>query len=95
MKERGFAPVVAETKPAPAVQVWPRPISVALLAVFVVLQVLAWSVGFVYLFLNDLEMAGLLLTGALVLFLVGSWAWRWAIAAGYIGGRPTARFGGT
>lgn len=92
----GFRDDVAETpKPAPTPRAWPRGIPVAALAVFVLLQIATWGLGFAYLFLNDLELAGLLLTGALALFLVFSWAWRWAVAAGFIGGRPTARFGGT
>jgi hypothetical protein len=80
----------------PAVRPWPRPVSVFLLLVYVAVDAALWLLGFYHLFLGieHLGEAGQYLTLALVVMLVGGWAWRWAVAAGRIGGRPTARFGG-
>lgn len=88
-------------EPVPAVTVWPRPLTVALLAIFVLVDGYLWVMGSIFLFSvvpehpsQGLPRAGNYLTAALAVMLVGGWAWRWAVAAGYIGGRPTARFGG-
>lgn len=80
----------------PPVRPWPRPLSVVLLGAFVLVDGAFWIVGFWELFsgLGKLPAAGTHLFYALVLMLVGGWAWRWAVAAGKVGGRPTARFGG-
>lgn len=79
---------------AAPVRPWPRPLLVVILALYVILDGALWGWGFWGLFQNDLPLAGKALTGALVLLLVVGWAWRWAVARGWIGGRPTARFGG-
>jgi hypothetical protein len=81
---------------APKVRPWPRPLVAALLAVFVLIDGALWIAGSYYLFLGIpyLPEAGIYLTPALLLFMFVSWGWRWAVAAGYVGGRPTARFGG-
>ncbi len=93
MYRRALAALVAET--APTVRVWPRPLVFALLLAYVVADGALWLVGFYYLFESQLEPAGLYLTLALVVLLVAGWAWRWWVAQGWIGGRPTMRFGGS
>lgn len=80
--------------PAPARRPWPRPVVVFFLAVYVLLDGVLWAWGSYGLFTLDLPTAGQMLTLALLVLLVVGWAWRWAVAAGYIGGRATARFGG-
>lgn len=95
----GVPEVAATVKP------WPVPIAVTLLVVAVVVDLALWAYGFYELFVSQLtedlheveghlSQAGTYLTAALLVLLVFGWAWRWAVAAGYIGGRPTARFGG-
>lgn len=73
---------------------WPRPLTVAVLLAFVLADGFFWVWGFVALFGNDLPTAGRYLTWALVLMVVGGWAWRWWVAKGWIGGHATIRFGG-
>lgn len=79
-----------------AIKPWPRPIAAFLLLVYVAFDTALWLLGFYHLFsgVSHLGRAGEYLTYAVLVMLVGGWAWRWAVAAGRIGGRPTARFGG-
>lgn len=74
---------------------WPRPLSALLLLVGVGGQAALWIVGFLALFQDDLPAAGTWLTWALVVLLFFGWLWRWLVAQGRIGGRPTVRFGGS
>lgn len=80
--------------PARVVNPLPRVVIFFLLLAFVGLQGAMWLMGFLALFQNQLPAAGKWLTYALLLLLVGGWIWRWLVAMGRIGGRPTARFGG-
>lgn len=73
---------------------WPKAAAAAFLAFLVVLQGAMWLYGFYALFQNQLETAGLWLTWALAALLLGGWVWRWLVAMGRIGARPTPRFGG-
>ena len=90
---------------APTVRPWSRGVTRFALLVYVLVDAALWLYGFYHLMLvgTDIEReamehhlaeAGKWLTLALLVMLVGGWAWRWAVAAGRIGGRPTARFGG-
>lgn len=80
---------------APPLQPWPRPLAAAVLLAYVLFDGVLWIAGFFLLFREDyhnMVLAGQLLTAALVVMLLGGWAWRWAVARGWIGGRPTPRF---
>lgn len=90
---------------APAARPWPRPVTTFFLLLYVLVDAALWMYASYQLLLvgtveerHEMEVhlseAGTYLTLALVLMLLGGWAWRWAVAAGRIGGRPTARFGG-
>lgn len=83
-------PEPASPKAAP----WPNSVATVLLAVLVAVQAFFWLSGFYALFGGDLPAAGTWLSAALVVLLLGGWLWRWLVAMGKIGGRPTARFGG-
>lgn len=81
---------------------------VALLLTYVAIDLVLWGLTFYHLMLvgtiADVQDRGEIHvhlrevrfygTLALVVMLVGGWAWRWAVASGKVGGRPTARFGG-
>lgn len=78
----------------PPVRPWPRGLVFLLLAAYVLVDGVMWVVGFFQLFENHLASSGWWLTGALFLMLLVGWQWRWWVAKGWVGGRPTARFGG-